>query len=62
MKLKTFLNNDELIECLKEKGIIINNEEYVREILRQNNYYVIMGYKHLLVLKIFIIYICLIRN
>lgn len=47
MKVKTFLNNDELIECLKEKGIIINNEEHVREILRQNNYYVIMGYKHL---------------
>ena len=47
MKTKEYLNIDELIKVIKDKGIIINNEEYVRSILKQNNYYVIMGYKNL---------------
>lgn len=47
MKTKEYLNIDELIKVIKDKGVIINNEEYVRNILKQNNYYVIMGYKNL---------------
>lgn len=47
MKTKEYLNIDELTKVIKDKGIIINNEEYVRSILKQNNYYVIMGYKNL---------------
>jgi len=47
LKTKEYLNIDKLIKVIKDKGIIINNEEYVRSILKQNNYYVIMGYKNL---------------
>ena len=45
MKTKAYLNIDELIKVIKDKGININDEEYVRNILKQNNYYVIIGYK-----------------
>lgn len=47
MKEKTYLTINELIEYMKNKGIIINNEEETKEILKQHNYYVIMGYKNL---------------
>ena len=46
-KIKEFLEINELIEKIKSKGIIINNEEKVKDILMKNNYYVIMGYKSL---------------
>lgn len=44
-KEKKFLECEELIEEIKNKNIIINDEEIVRRILCENNYYVIMGYK-----------------
>lgn len=47
MKIKEYLNIDELIKVIKDKNIVINDEEYVRNVLKQNNYYVIMGYKNL---------------
>lgn len=46
-KVKKFLEVNELIETIKLKGIKINNEDEVKEILTKNNYYVIMGYKSL---------------
>lgn len=47
LKTKDFLEVNELIETIKLKGIKINNEEKVKDILIKNNYYVIMGYKKL---------------
>ena len=47
MKTKKYLNVDELIKTIIQKGIVIENEDNVRKILKQHNYYVIMGYKHL---------------
>ena len=47
MKTKKYLTIDELIKAIREKNILINNEDYVRDILKQNNYYVIAGYKNL---------------
>ena len=46
-KIKEFLEIDELIKTIKQKGLQINNEENVKDILTKNNYYVIMGYKSL---------------
>lgn len=46
-KIKEFLEVNELIETIKSKGIKIDNEEKVKDILIKNNYYVIMGYKSL---------------
>lgn len=47
MKQKLFLNIDQLIENILNKGIKINNIDKTKKILKQNNYYVIMGYKNL---------------
>lgn len=49
MKTKEYLDIDELIKVIKNKGIKIKNEDYVRNILKENNYYVIMGYKNLFI-------------
>ena len=49
MKVKEYLTTDELITTIKNKGIIILNEEKVKEILKQHNYYIIMGYKSLFI-------------
>ena len=46
-KIKEFLEVNELIETIKLKGIKMDNEEKVKDILMKNNYYVIMGYKSL---------------
>lgn len=45
MKTKKYLSIDELINNIKNKGILIGNEDEVRTILENNNYYYIMGYK-----------------
>lgn len=47
VKVKEFLEIDEHIKTIKLKGIKIDNEEKVRDVLMKNNYYVIMGYKSL---------------
>jgi len=47
MKQKIFLNTNQLIDTILKKGIQINNVDNTKRILKQNNYYVIMGYKKL---------------
>lgn len=46
-KQKIFLEIEELIENIKDKKIIINDEASIKQILCENNYYVIMGYKNI---------------
>ena len=46
--MKLFKNYDEQIELLKSRGLIINDEETARQILKEENYYnLINGYKEL---------------
>ena len=41
---KIFLNYDQQIEKLKnEKNLLINNEAYAKEILKQTSYYSLIG-------------------
>ena len=47
MSKKTFKTLDEQIEILKNKGLIINDEEKAKEILFRENYFFINGYRHL---------------
>ena len=44
-KQKNFLSIDELIENIKNKGLLIQDEEKLKDILKHNNYYFITGYK-----------------
>lgn len=44
-KQKDFLTIDELIENIKNNGIVIKDEKKLKEILEFNNYYFITGYK-----------------
>ena len=46
-KEKKYLSINELIEHIKNKGIKINNEKKIKDILEHNNYYYITGYKEL---------------
>ena len=47
MNNKVFKNLDEQIEILKDKGLIINDINYAKEVLLRENYFFIMGYRHL---------------
>lgn len=47
MANKVFKNLDEQIIILKEKGIIIRDEVYAKEVLLRENYFFIMGYRHI---------------
>ena len=44
-KVKEFLTIDQLIEKIKSKGLFIKDEEKLKSILENNNYYFITGYK-----------------
>ena len=44
---KQFKNLEEQIEILKYKGLIINNEEFAKDILLRENYFFVNGYRHL---------------
>jgi len=44
---KVFKNLEEQIQILKDKGLIINDVTYAKEILLRENYFFIMGYRHL---------------
>ena len=46
-KIKTFKTLDEQIEILKNKGLIIEDEEKTKELLFRGNYFFISGYRHL---------------
>ena len=47
MKEKIFKTLDEHIEILEEKGLIIEDVDYAKEILFRENYFFISGYRHL---------------
>ena len=47
MKNKQFKNLDEQIEIFKYKKMVINNEEYAKEVLLRENYFFLSGYRHL---------------
>ncbi len=44
---KEFKKLDEQIEILRNKGLIVNNEEYASEVLFRENYFFLNGYRHL---------------
>ena len=43
---KVFKTLDEQIEILKQKGLIIRNEEYTKDILFRENYFFLHGYRY----------------
>ena len=45
--IKNFKTINEQIEILKDKGLIIEDESTTKEILLKENYFFIMGYRHL---------------
>ena len=46
MREKIFKTLDEQIEILREKGLVINNEKYAKEVLLRENYFFINGYRY----------------
>ena len=48
MRNKIFRNLDEQINILKNKNLIIEDEEQTKQILLKENYFFISGYRHLL--------------
>ena len=44
---KQFKNLDEQVEIFKHKGMIINDEKYVKKVLLRENYFFLNGYRHL---------------
>lgn len=47
MGTKTFKTLDEQIEILKNKGLLIEDYEYTKNIILRENYFFLMGYRHL---------------
>lgn len=47
MAQKTFKTLDEQIEILRNKGLVINNEEFAKERLVKENYFFLSGYRHI---------------
>ena len=43
---KNFKTLDEQIDILRYKGMIVNNEEYTKEVLLRENYFFLNGYRH----------------
>ena len=48
---KKFKTLDEQIDILKNKGLIINDTKYAKEVLLRENYFFLNGYRHLFVNK-----------
>jgi len=44
---KNFKNLDEQVEIFKYKGMIINDDKYVKRVLLRENYFFLNGYRHL---------------
>lgn len=44
-KQKDFLSIDDLIENIKNKGLLIKDEDKLKDVFKHNNYYFITGYK-----------------
>lgn len=51
MGSKTFKNLDEQIEILKDKGLVIDDIVYAKEVLLRENYFFLSGYRHLFLKK-----------
>lgn len=51
MTAKVFKTIDEQIEILKGKGLIICDVDYTKEVLLRENYFFIMGYRHVFLKK-----------
>ncbi|MBQ6687552.1 MAG: Abi family protein [Bacilli bacterium] len=49
MKNKTFKTLDEQIAILKAKNVVVDDYDYVKDILLRENYFFISGYRHLFV-------------
>ena len=47
MGSKTFKNLDEQVQILKNKGLIIEDIDYAKNILLRENYFFLSGYRHL---------------
>ena len=45
---KIFKTLDEQIEILKNKGLVIDDMDFAKEILLRENYFFVSGYRHLL--------------
>ena len=46
MEKKIFKSIEEQVEILKSKGLIIEDEEYAKSVLLRENYFFLMGYRH----------------
>lgn len=44
---KIFKTLDEQIQILRDKGLVINDEDYAKEVLFKENYFFISGYRHI---------------
>jgi abortive infection bacteriophage resistance protein len=51
MITKEFKTLNEQIDILREKGLTIKDEEYVKKILLRENYFFLNGYRHLFLVK-----------
>ena len=47
MGAKTFKTLDQQIEILKDKGLIIDDIDYAKNVILRENYFFLMGYRHL---------------
>ena len=48
---KQFKTLDEQIDILRHKGLVIKDERYAKEVLLRENYFFLMGYRHLFINK-----------
>ena len=46
MAKKVFKSIEEQVEILKDKGLTIEDDEYVKSVLLRENYFFLMGYRH----------------
>lgn len=51
MGSKTFKNLDEQIDLLRQKGLVIDDVSYAKQVLLRENYFFLMGYRHLFLKK-----------
>lgn len=49
MGVKIFKTLDEQLEILRDKGLVIEDEEYAKKIILRENYFFLMGYRHLFI-------------
>ena len=47
MNIKSFKTLDEQIDILKDKGLIIDDVDYAKDILLRENYFFLSGYRQL---------------